>query len=259
MIIGSENVIEWLKLNNTPYWTVYNTGTGRNVDSKVIQTPMDKNNYEMSSSIDLFSRWCKLAGSNGRYYIVAKQDNSEANTKKGVFQDYIEIQAAPVEQAVAGTNYAPSISMDEIEAQISKRVSESLQRIETERELKELRQKVKELEPSMLESRIGSLITMVQPFMPAIMAKMGLAPTGAPSIGTTQIHTSTQTPETMTLEANETDAELDRDITTLIEDQEKLEWAVGILLHYSDVNMLVKLADAVRKKPSLVQTVNAFL
>ena len=258
MITGSENLIEWLNLNKTPYWTIYNASAAKSTDSKVMQTPQT-NNYELSDSIDLFRQFCKVVGNQGRYYIVAKQDNDLTQTKKGVYQDYFEIQGG-AQAHVASTQVAhtaPSLSDDQIQNLINNKVAERLEAIERERELKELRQKVKDLEPSLLESRIGSLITTVQPFLPAIMAKMGFAPASMPAIGnTTQIHSSTQTLDTMPQEQN---PELEKDITQLTDDQEKLEWAVGVLLHYSDVNMLVKLADAVRKKPSLVQTVNAFL
>lgn len=165
-MVGKENLFAWIKANNTPYWTLYNSTS----NAKLAESP-DTDNYGLEESINNLDTFLGFLGNKGRYYIVAKQ--TPDGTKKGVFKTSFELAQSQQPTAQLPGMYGIGGNIDEV---VEKRVKEAVEKYQLKHQLDMLTEKfnmlskeAEEGKESTFEKVLTKAIGKIEPFLPQMM------------------------------------------------------------------------------------------
>lgn len=243
MILGIKNVITWIEFNQAPYWKIHSKGNTLDVIAQI-----QKETISLEESKEELQKMLQIL-SPGTYAILSRKQNSTSDTKSGIYKETFSIHSHDTlhsPQNVAGTPIATTPEID-IEAKINERVEQILSKKAQEEEIKQLRERNKELEARSFSSHVGHAVGALSPYIPAIMAKLGIAATPG-QIGKieNQNNTKMATENTASVELNSDEKRIEKALETL--------FANGCT-----VEDLELIANAIQDKPSLLNTVRNFL
>ncbi len=159
MIVGVNDLFEWIKLNDTRYWRLFTY-----TKSSELGNSGNSENLTSQGSTERLSRLLDIHGS-ARYII---QINKAYSWNKGHLESTLEIipkDGQPVNEATIS-----GISIESVNAQ----VKEGIDKFKVEQELKLLIEENKELkkenqEANPLEKRFDSILGIIEPYIPQIM------------------------------------------------------------------------------------------
>lgn len=260
MISGKEPLFEWIELNECPYWTLY---MASNTNQK-IATSEEREGQSVKDTIARLEKVLDLHNAGVRYYIVIRQQIS-TTSQAGVFKTYFELPKSGTQQqgAEAPANIAGyPLNGQNIDEVINQRVTAALSEYQLRQELAEAKARIKELEPNLLDNRIGKVMDNLGPYIPSIMESMGMkaAPKAQIAVAGAGTQSQTQTNEqTMTDEQIKKMESLKKMGDDKLDETQKIELAIMLFLKHSDSDFLLKIARSVDNDPGLINKVKLFL
>ncbi len=161
MLIGRDKVVEYVRLNKSPLWDI------RKTDGAAIIVPgPQEDGVNLEESLERLETALELLGP-GVYHITCKP--SKNTNSKHLLKSNFKV---PLEEGLPGHRQQPAIGMLS-EEEVERRVQEKLRAAEQERELKELREQMQELDNGM-----NRFLTRLEPYLPAIIEGI----TGSPIV-----------------------------------------------------------------------------
>jgi len=198
MIKGKQAVLDYFDLlnsandNNYIFFSIYRKGTVEKSNA-CITTPGDKTGWSYEQAKDFLSKWLDMQ-QYGEFTILLN-DREQASARGGKRQDFSIEYAGNSNPVING----PSLSAEDIDTQVMKKVNEILDKKDRERELEELKKKVVELEKSNKELDKAAndpwtkVISGIEPYVPHILQDMGIIKTrvaGIPQSEATPVNKS---------------------------------------------------------------------
>ncbi len=168
MIIGIEKVVEWLKMNKTPYWQIR-----KNEKSSVIIPSSQSEGLSITESADYFRQALNMLGP-GHYFIMTYHNADDKKSPAGWLRTAIQV----------GEEGSQVAGFGNVAGSITEQVAAGIEQYRKDQELTELKQQVLEL-----DNVITRAISRAEPYIPAIMEGLGLkaqhsAVAGIPYTGT---------------------------------------------------------------------------
>lgn len=251
MIKGQNAVLDYFDLVNGAndgtykFFSIFKRGTVEKGNA-IISTPSD-NDWTLERAKDLLSRWLGMQ-QYGEFTIIVN-DNEKASARGSKRQDFIIDPGMTMNApAVSGP---PAITPEMINDEVSRKVTEILDKREKERQLVELQNKVGVLEKENREltkqasDPWNKVISGIEPYVPDILKDMGILR-----------HTVAGIPQT---EAKPLSAE-DQAADDQINARSEAAFEKIIKARPSDwLELLELLANALEKNPSLGDKVKMFI
>jgi hypothetical protein len=180
MITGENNLIEWLKFNNCPFWRL-STGEKGNIIAAYWDT--DQSN-SLADGIVKFQQTAKMLNP-GTYFVSARYKGLNDNS---LFKTHFILQKdgqiggfSPMQQSV--------LSNEDIDSKIAGAVMKAQEDWRKEqlineqaKQIDELKKKNKELDDELGSFNIGRIFTRIEPFLPHITKALNLDAV-APAVG----------------------------------------------------------------------------
>lgn len=255
MIVGKNNLLEWFRMKEVPYWFVYHQSK---TDSGNWAEKCNTEGTTPEQAIQKLSQFLNLQ-SRGKYTIVACEELTAAGwpAAKGKFIHDYEI---PLSENTTATTSAVAgipegyVSKSKIGAIVQKRFDEHLRALEH----KELQKRTAELEKEnkqlqqQAESGWNTFIGAIQPYLGVLMQK--IIPGGPAQLaGIPPGYTNEENPTTTTMNeinvvdlTDEQHARLEKVVTKLQMALPGDKWLEG----------LEKLTAKVEKNPGLINMIN---
>lgn len=229
MIEGIEALCGWMEIHQCPFWKIfYSTKGSQFLAANDTTNDIGQAIVRLRSAFDKFSE--------GRYIIVCREE-LESNKQKGLAETIFIHTKQGNSSPNAVQHIAPAISEDHIE----KRVTEALDKFKTElrikdleRERDELKQELKEIQPTLLQNRFAAILPELKPYIGGIMEKIGVAK------------------QSTSLAVSGIDPEIENAPSETSDDQTRLQNALELWSEADPdgfINLIEKLAHFAHEKP----------
>ena len=178
MIIGQDKLFNWIRSNRCMYWAIYDRDTTGETRRKI------GDNYDMEQPTiadgisrlrDFLSNYNDMGG---KFYILASINSNPKNL--GYYTWYTEPAISQfVQNSINGIGAQPQQPAIDIQAEISKQVSEQMYKIEQERLMRELQaeNKALKLEIEEYDSPLERIAKRAEPYIPHIANMLGMTTT----------------------------------------------------------------------------------
>jgi hypothetical protein len=184
MILGADNLINWYKLNDAPYWSI--RASKEKSRANCIVKSRDIEQYSIKQGEEDLTKALSLLAHGTRYFIECKESLSSSSSIRETAFDLLDNhQAQTVSPSIGAVNH---VSHDTLQNEIAKALEayKEQQRIaELEKELKLLRAENKTLQQSPFEQRVTNVLSIIEPSIKKYMSGNNSQTPPVASIGST--------------------------------------------------------------------------
>lgn len=167
MIKGKDNLLKWVRSNDSAYWKVFPYGSGKN---NYIFTSSDEPNLSLDQSIQKLSECLELLES-GRYTVACKQTPTQSKALSEIAYEHNNGVATTTNQPETSHHQVSGISQsfeERLQSELNK-FRQELKVQEMQKEIDRLKQELSEAKGSNLEATFNRVLNRVDPYLDPVL------------------------------------------------------------------------------------------